>query len=183
MRRLVISVLAAWAACAVPAGADQNDPRLDVLFARLQATDNWMEAEAIQRRIWQIWTLSGDQPIDQEMAKGLEAMDEGDAPAALRVFESIVRQAPDFAEGWNKRATIYYFMNRYEESLRDVDRTLALEPRHFGALAGLGNIYLETGREELALEAMEKALRINPHMTVLRLRAEELRRKYRGRPI
>ena len=160
MRGVLNAVLAAaFLTLSTPLAADQNDPRLDQLFSRLKQTDDRALAKAIEQTIWGIWTHSGDEAIDREMKKGLNAMDLGNVKAALAVFDSVVKKAPDFAEGWNKRATIYYYMNEYEASIRDVEKTLALEPRHFGALAGLGSIYLETGKEKDALVALEKGPR------------------------
>ena len=141
MRMFFHAVLAAtFLTLSAPVAADQNDPRLDNLFARLKTIDDMALAKDVERDIWGIWAHSGDEEIDRDMKKGLEAMDLGNVKAALAVFDSVVKKAPGFAEGWNKRATIYYYMNEYEASIRDVEKTLALEPRHFGALAGLGSI-------------------------------------------
>jgi len=177
MHKTVMFALAAGALFLAPllAEADQRDPRLDGLFARLHETKDVAEARTLEHLIWSIWTEAGDERIDAEMAVGMARMQEGDGPAALDVFERMVKQAPDFAEAWNKRATLYYFLNRYDESIADVKRTLALEPRHFGALAGLGMIYLETGRPELAIEWMEKALRANPHLWILAEKLNKLK--------
>ena len=184
MRSILNAVLAAvFLTLTAPATADQNDPRLDELFASLKQTDDMGLAKSIEQVIWGIWTRSGDEDIDREMKKGLDAMDVGNAEAALTVFDSVVKKAPDFAEGWNKRATIYYYMNKYEASIRDVEKTLALEPRHFGALAGLGSIYLETGKERDALDALEKALALHPHLWAVRMRVDELKKKFLGTPI
>ena len=184
MRSILNAVLAvAFLTLAVPATADQNDPRLDQLFSRLKKTDDLAVAKSIERDIWGIWTRSGDEAIDREMEKGLNAMDLGNAKAALTVFDSVVKKAPEYAEGWNKRATIYYYMNEYEASIRDVEKTLALEPRHFGALAGLGSIYLETGKEQDALKALEKALAVHPHLVFVKMRLNKLKKKFLGTPI
>lgn len=158
-----------------PVAADQRDPRLDGLFARLHATKDVAEARALEQLIWSIWTESGDAKVDAEMQTGLVLMQQGDGPGALEVFERMVVAAPGFAEAWNKRATLYYFLGRYEDSIGDVQRTLALEPRHFGALSGLGLIYLETGRPALAIEWMEKALSANPHLWILAEKLKQLR--------
>ena len=184
MRGFFHAVLAAtFLTLSAPLAADQNDPRLDSLFARLKTIDDRALAKDVERDIWGIWTRSGDEDIDREMKKGLHAMDMGNVKAALAVFDSVVKKAPDFAEGWNKRATIYYYMNEYEASIRDVEKTLALEPRHFGALAGLGSIYLETGKEKDALVALEKALAVDPHLWSVRMRVDQLRKKLLGTPI
>ena len=184
MRGFFHAVLAAtFLTLSAPLAADQNDPRLDNLFARLKQTEDRALAKGIEQTIWGIWTHSGIEDIDREMKKGLNAMDLGNVKAALAVFDSVVKKAPDFAEGWNKRATIYYYMNEYEASIRDVEKTLALEPRHFGALAGLGSIYLETGKEQDALVALEKALAVHPHLWSVKMRVDQLKKKFRGTPI
>jgi len=184
MRGILNAALAAaFLTLAVPAVADQNDPRLDGLFDSLKKTDDQAVAKSIEQTIWGIWTHSGDEAINREMKKGLDAMDQGNGKAAFAVFDSVVKKAPDFAEGWNKRATIYYYMNEYEASIRDVEKTLALEPRHFGALAGLGSIYLETGKEKDALVALEKALAVDPHLWSVRMRVDQLKKKLLGTPI
>ena len=184
MREFLHAVLAAtFLTLSAPVAADQNDPRLDNLFARLKTIDDMALAKDVERDIWGIWAHSGDEEIDREMKKGLEAMDLGNVKAALAVFDSVVKKAPGFAEGWNKRATIYYYMNEYEASIRDVEKTLALEPRHFGALAGLGSIYLETGKEQDALVALEKALAVDPHLWSVRMRVDQLKKKLLGTPI
>ena len=103
--------------------------------------------------------------------------------AALAVLDTAVKKAPDFAKGWNKRATIYYYMDEFETSIRDVEKTVAMEPRHFGALAGLGNIYLETGKEQNALKALEKALAVHRHLWSVQMRVDQLRKKFLGTPI
>ena len=182
-RTLSIFLALAVAAVALPAAADQNDARLDGLFTRLQATSDAREARSIEGVIWAIWIESADAAINKEMTAGIAAMRIGDMRTALSVFDSVVEQAPDFAEGWNKRATVYYLIREFDASVRDVGRTLALEPRHFGALSGLGLIYLAVGEEEAAMRAMEKALTIHPHMPGIRAKVRELREKYGGKPI
>ena len=165
------------------ASADQNDARLDGLFTRLQATSDTREARSIEGVIWAIWIESADAAINKEMTEGIAAMRIGDMRTALSLFDSMVKKAPDFAEGWNKRATVYYLIGQYDASVRDVERTLALEPRHFGALSGLGLIYLAVGKEEAAMRAMEKALTIHPHMPGIKAKVRELREKYGGKAI
>ena len=117
------------------------------------------------------------------MQQGMGAMTRGDNPAALRSFDQIVKIAPNFAEGWNKRATVHYLLGNYGESLRDIDETLKLEPRHFGALSGRGLVYIELDEEELALHSFEAALQIHPLLLGASHNAEVIRRRLGNREI
>ena len=148
--------------------------RLDALFAELQVAVTVAEGKAVERRIWLEWTRSGDPEIDRLMNAALLAMDIRAFSAAIAVLDKIVTQKPDFAEGWNKRATVYYYANEYGRSLADIERTLALEPRHFGALAGLGMIMQDTGDIPRAIRAFEQAVAVNPTLTNLKRAIEEL---------
>ena len=165
------------------AQARQDDPRLDTLFERLLATAEFSEAQRIESSIWSIWIESGEVSLDDLMIRGIVAMNTRDFDAALASFDAIVEAAPDFAEGWNKRATLFYLMERYDDSVRDVERTLALEPRHFGALSGMGLISVALGDEAIALDWFEQALAVNPHMPFIKLRARSLSEKLRGKAI
>ncbi|MGQ0663291.1 MAG: tetratricopeptide repeat protein [Pseudomonadota bacterium] len=181
--RFAAITCAAVLAFALPAAAGQKDKRLDGLFARLQSTGDMVEAQVIEQTIWQIWTAAGDAPTDTLMGLGLDAMQAGDLAGALLLFDAITAQQPDFAEGWNKRATVLYMLGAMEASAADVGRTLALEPRHFGALAGLGLINTALKREAEALTAFESALKLNPHMPGVKANVEMLRKRQRGAPI
>ncbi|MFQ5984514.1 MAG: tetratricopeptide repeat protein [Alphaproteobacteria bacterium] len=169
--------------------AHQDDPRLGPLFERLQSTGDPGEAGAIQASIWRIWLESDDEKVNQLMKVGRRAMAIGDFDEADVAFTEMIKRAPDFAEGWNKRATLYYLMGlsgrlRYfEASIRDVERTLALEPRHFGALSGMGLIHTALEDEALALEWFERALGVNPHMPYIKERVRRLKEKIEGKPI
>ena len=165
------------------AAAGQDDARLDTLFGRLKETPNILEAYALEQDIWGIWLESGDVDVDAEMEVGMRAMGAGDYAAALRAFDSVVESRPELAEGWNKRATLYYLMGEYDYSVRDIQRTLALEPRHFGALSGLGLIYSAMGNENGAVEALEEVRKIYPLMPGLDERIRELREAEKGNPI
>jgi tetratricopeptide (TPR) repeat protein len=169
-------------ACMGPALADQQDFRLDGLFARLQTTSSRPEAEAAQRQIWLIWTECDDSQADRLMQGGIQAMAARRHGLALQYFDRLVERAPDFAEGWNKRATVHYLMEDYAASVFDIERTLELEPRHFGALSGLGMIYDAIGEPAAALRSFEAAVAINPHLDGTRQRIDELRRQLRGSP-
>lgn len=144
--------------------ADQNDPRLDELFEQLHTTDNQQAGDDVTDKIWEIWRESGDAEIDKLMKNGIAAMERGHLRQAVFIFDRIIETAPEFAEGWNKRATVYFFLKEYHKSAADVRTTLLLEPRHFGATAGLGLIFLSLQHYQSALEAFRRALDINPHL-------------------
>jgi tetratricopeptide (TPR) repeat protein len=162
--------------------ADQRDVRLGAMFDRLQTTASAIEAEGIERRIWQIWAESDDAEARRLMREGVIAMAQGQYRAALERFDRLIGKAPDFAEGWNKRATVYYLMRDYPASVLDIERTLELEPRHFGALSGLGLIYDAIDQPAAALRSFEAAVAINPHLETTKERIRELHRELGGRP-
>lgn len=153
---------------------DQNDPALDGLFEQLQRTENFEAADEITKEIWRIWRESSDKEINQLMRTGVIAMSNGHFNRAINAFDQIIRINADFAEGWNKRATVYFLMGDYEKSTADVEKTLQLEPRHFGAAAGLGLILMNLGYYEEALQAFRKALEINPHLVGPKMRIKRL---------
>ena len=160
-----------------PAAADQDDPRLEALFARLKSAPNAPAAQEVEASIWHIWLQSDDNVIGLLMGQGINAMSRNDMRAALGKFDQIVKIAPDFAEGWNKRATVHYLLGNYQESLHNIEKTLKLEPRHFGALSGRGLVYSALEQWRPALESFEKALEVNPHMTGARTNAEAIRQQ------
>ena len=166
----------------LPSGvaAGQDDARLDQLFARLKAAPSAGEAQTIEQTIWQLWSHAGIEKVDEEMAAGALAMAVGEYRVALKSFNAIVKMAPDFAEGWNKRATVYYLLGEFDASVGDIEHTLALEPRHFGALSGLGLIYLAIGKDRAALRVFKGALAIHPHLPAAKARIKRLRRKLEG---
>lgn len=159
--------------------ADQKDPRLDPLFAQLQGAASLPEAQAIEAQIWVIWTETKDGPTDTLMQLGLGAMQAGNLAGALELFDAVTVRKPDFAEGWNKRATVLYMLGAYERSAEDVAKVLALEPRHFGALAGLGLIDMELDKADAAMDAFEQALKVHPQLPGVKQRLEMLKKKKR----
>jgi len=154
--------------------ADQNDPALGPLFEALAASQSVAEAAGYEREIWARWLQSGDDGVDRDLARGESAMDRGDARAAMDAFNAVIEADPDFAEGWNKRATLHWLMGNYEQSVADIERTLALEPRHFGALSGLSMIREAQHRPFEALEALEKVFELHPKLPQLEQRIEHL---------
>ena len=179
----IFLVLAVVVSLAVPVLTRQTDKRLDILFERLKTAQSEEEAEVLTNLVWAIWIESDKETVNAFMAKGIEEMSLQNFDAAVAAFTKVIEVDPDFAEGWNKRATVYYLMGEYSASIRDVERTLALEPRHFGALSGLGLIYLALGDGQAALRAFEAALKVNPHLSSARIQVEELRKYLRGKPI
>lgn len=167
---------------AEPALADQDDPRLDGLFRRLQSTSDAVEARAVEQRIWRVWLEADDAGLNRLMQQGIAAMHNRQYATALQAFDRMVEQAPEFAEGWNKRATVHFLMGNLRASVEDIRQTLALEPRHFGALFGLGLIYDALEQPAAALRSFEATLALNPHSESTRQKVEELREQLRGSP-
>ncbi|HJP20808.1 MAG: tetratricopeptide repeat protein [Alphaproteobacteria bacterium] len=151
-----------------PTAADQADPRLDELFARLKEAPEGHEAAMVSRLIWTIWTHSDSPTVDLLMERSGRAMAAGKHQAALGDLTVVVELAPKFAEGWNRRATLHYMMGNYPRSIEDVHQTLELEPRHFGALSGLGMIYRALEQPRKAINAFRRALATNPHLSQAR---------------
>ncbi|MDZ7748950.1 MAG: tetratricopeptide repeat protein [Halofilum sp. (in: g-proteobacteria)] len=176
-RALQAFVLAVLAGMAGPALADQDDPRLDGLFARLQQVSDPAVGERLTRRIWTLWRRIDDPEIAAAMERGARALAGRDHERAESIYTDVVERAPGYAEGWNKRATARYLLGRHARAAADIRRALALEPRHFGALAGLGLVYMEIGNDRAALEAFRAALALNPHLEGTRENIELLRRR------
>jgi len=165
------------------ADADQTDQRLPALFDQLKAAKTAAEAQPIEAQIWTIWTRSPNEQVNQLMAEGISAMNMADPKTALEDFTKVVEMAPDFAEGWNKRATLLYLLGQFDASMADIDHTLELEPRHFGALSGLGLIQMSLEHDEQALDAFERALSIHPQMTGARANVEALKERIKSKSI
>lgn len=165
-----------------PAAADQSDPRLGALFERLAAAADAQAAEPVQAQIWSVWSETGDAENARLFASGTAAMERRAFPEAIDAFSALTRRAPDFAEAWNKRATVYYAIGDYRASVEDIKRTLALEPRHFGALSGLGLIYVTIGEPDAAIRSFEAALKIDPYLPGARAHVEMLRGEAEGDP-
>lgn len=179
-RPRIPALLLAALLLAPAAAADQTDPRLDPLFARLRAVEDPVVAAELTRRIWRIWRASGNALVDTVMDQGSRALANDRLLRAERYFDQVVAMAPDYAEGWNQRATVRYLRGRFAASAADIRRVLLLEPRHFGALAGLGLVYMELGRDAAAAEAFRAALAVNPHLDGARRNLERLQRRADG---
>lgn len=155
--------------------ADQDDPRLDTLFAELRSTESGTAVRRLTAEIWAVWLSHDSERVRRAMEEARSALRASRLAQAEARLDRLVEQAPGYAEGWNQRATVRYLRGRYAESAADIRRVLALEPRHFGALEGLGLIYLELGLDDAALSAFERALAVNPHLPAAREHVRMLR--------
>ncbi len=166
------------------ASADQNDPKLNLLFSALKNTLSKEEAIEIQQEIWARWTsYEADAQVNQKMQFGMYLINAGALTDAERLFGSLAEVAPNFAEVWNKRATVRFMRGDLDGSKQDIVRVLQLEPRHFGALAGLGMIHVEQGNFEGALLAYQAATRHNPHMEQVKTIIARLKKRLQGEPL
>ncbi|HVQ05716.1 MAG TPA: tetratricopeptide repeat protein [Burkholderiaceae bacterium] len=139
----------------------------DALMPLLDDDDDDVRSAATDA-IWQVWSRSGDAAIDKLFARGVEHMHRQAFDDALKVFDEIVRRRPAFAEGWNKRATVYFLLGQNERSLLDCDEVLKRNPKHFGALSGAGQIHLRLGHFQQALDFFQRALQVNPNLDGIR---------------
>ena len=135
-----------------------------VLQAHL--TDTSVEVrEVAEAGLWQLWSHSGDEKIDALLARGVDEMRGGDLDTAIATFSSIIDRRPDFAEGWNKRATALFLAGDFRRSLADCNEVIKRNPAHFGALAGFGQIYFQLEQYERAIAFWQRALQVNPNLT------------------
>lgn len=167
----------------LPTLSTERDERLAQLFEILKSTENPILAERAQAEIERIWQVSGSDTIDLLLNWANVAMENRQFGKALDYLDNIIRLKPDFAEGWNRRATLYFMQEKFGLSVADVERTLELEPRQYNALAGLATMMRELGNDEQALFAFKKALAINPSMTQINDVIKELEKKVKGRGI
>jgi tetratricopeptide (TPR) repeat protein len=140
---------------------------------------------AAEQALWIVWSRSGNAEVDKLFLRGLEEMNGGRFDDGIATFSRVIELAPDFAEGWNKRATLYFLAGDYRRSLADCDEVVKRNPAHFGALAGYGQIYLRLDDQERALEYFRRALAVNPNMTSVDIAARMIERSLaqRKKPI
>ena len=131
--------------------------------------------ELAERALWEVWSRSGNEDIDHLLRAGIVEMQHGQLEASIDTFSEVIRRRPDFAEGWNKRATVYYLVGEYRKSAADCDEVLKRNPAHFGALSGYGMIWLRLDEPARALERFEQALAVNPNLDSVRETIEALR--------
>ncbi|MCK1276325.1 MULTISPECIES: tetratricopeptide repeat protein [Bradyrhizobium] len=156
---------------------------LDFLFGALKAAPDEASAKHVEARIWAIWIQTPSDTASLLMARAKTAVDAQKIDIAIKLLDSVIKLRPDYIEAWNRRATLYYMQNDYGRSLADIREVLIREPRHFGALAGLGMIMQEVGDEKRALEAYRKALAVNPHLEKIPEQVKALTEKVEGRDI
>jgi Flp pilus assembly protein TadD len=154
--------------------ADQNAPELDELFKTLRQTRDPVAAAPLEARIWELWVQHEDPAANRLMAQGLDQANAGNLTAAVITFTQLIDLKPDFAEAWNRRATLNYQLGNYAASKSDIDEVLKLEPYHFGALSGLGLVYIAQNKYFEARQALSAALEVNPSMEAVRNNLRQL---------
>ena len=165
----------------IPKG--ERNRNIDFLFGALKAAPDDASAKAIEDRIWAVWTGAGNETTNLLMSRAKKAADDKDYDLALRMLSAIIEIKPDFTEAWNRRATVYFLKKDYVNSIADIGKVLAREPRHFGALSGLGLIMQDIGDEKHALDAYRKALEVYPRLRGMDEKVKTLVEKVEGRNI
>lgn len=136
---------------------------LNNLFDQLGAVNNTQTAESLEKKIWSVWNKHPNNiKLTEKLEFGTELMQYGDYNYALKVFNNILESDPKWSEAWNKRATVYFLMSQFTDSLNDIDKVLVIEPRHFGALSGQARIFIKLQEYEKAIKSIEEALRFYP---------------------
>jgi tetratricopeptide (TPR) repeat protein len=156
---------------------------LDFLFGALKAAPDEASAKHVEARIWAVWMQTPSDTAALLMVRAKAAMDAQKYDVALKLLDAVVKLRPDYVEAWNRRATVYYLQSDYQRSLEDIEQVLVREPRHFGALAGLGMIMQDLGDDKRALDAFRKALAVNPYLDKLPEMVRTLTEKVEGRDI
>ena len=166
MKKLSLYVFLVLIFCGnVLAESKDRDIRLNQLFEQLKKSNNASLAFEIEMKIWNIWsTHPTHDSLTQSLAKGSGLISKGELEAAYKIFSTIIESASDWAEGWNKRATVLYLMGRYHDSLNDIDEVLKRESRHFGALSGQALVQIKLKNYEKAIKSYQAAQKIYPSM-------------------
>lgn len=189
MKRVTALLLFLFAAMALPAqgwtaqASITKSQKLETLFTELKKARNPDAAQKIAKSIWDQWADSGSDTINLLMEWSGDALTRRKFAVALDFLDQVVTLDPDYAEGWNRRATVHYMMDEYAKSMADIEHVLRLEPRHFGALTGMATILKQTGRKRLALEAYERVLSVYPMMRSAQEAVSELSEELAGEGI
>jgi tetratricopeptide (TPR) repeat protein len=165
----------------VPRG--DRGKNLEFLFEALKIAPDADSAKLVESRIWALWLASGSDTTDLLMTRVKAATDGKDVNLAIELLNAVIELRPDYVEAWNRRATLHFANKDYAASLADIRQVLAREPRHFGALSGLGIIMQELGEDKFALDAFRKALAVNPHLSKIPEFVKTLTEKVEGRDI
>jgi len=156
---------------------------LSSLFKRLKQSQNADNARVLEGAIWKMWLKSGSPTIDLLMEQVIRSMARGEFPRTLKLLDHMVKLAPEYSEAWNKRATVLYYVGKYQASLDDIERVLELEPRHFGALSGMGLVLQQLDDKKGALNAFRRALRVHPHLPSAQQAVKALEKEVEGQGI
>ena len=157
------------------AKSDQFDSRLPSLFDQLYLSESLQEINQITEQIWDIWNETNDISIEADFYRGIKSMQTQDLFMAIAFFTRVVEKKPDFAEGWNKRATIYFMMGEFDKSMQDIIETLKLEPRHFGALDGMGLIFMHLEQYNEAIKIYDQMLKIFPNNQNIKIKRNSMK--------
>ena len=160
-----------------PVKSDQSDTRLPNLFQELYDSTNDSQINQITRKIWNIWHETNDIKIEADFYRGMESLRTRDFIMSIAFFTRVIEEKPNFAEAWNKRATVYYMMGDFDKSMYDINETLKLEPRHFGAMDGMGLIFMHLHQYEKAIKIYEQMLEIFPNNQTIKNK-KKLMEKY-----
>ena len=156
---------------------------LDFLFEALKAAPDDVSAKAVEDRIWALWLASGSDTANLLMSRVKSAIEAQDVDLAIKLLNSVIELKPDYVEAWNRRATLFYMKKDFGRALGDIQQVLAREPRHFGAMSGLGMILQEFGDEKHALEVYRRALAVHPRLQRIPDLVKSLTEKVEGRDI
>lgn len=171
-----------WLIVAIPASADQHATELPGLFDQLLEATEQSEVSRLENEIWKHWLDAPDEASALLMSQISRAIPAGELDFALMLCNRLIDSSEDYAEAWNKRATVHYLLGNNGASVADIRETLVREPRHFGAISGLGLIFLREQNPEAALEAFEEVLAISPNSESARISVQRIRREL-GREI
>jgi len=161
--RLIYLIVAGSLLTPLNSVADQTDSRLQNLFAVLQQAEDLVIIRNTENQIWDIWLQHSNSDVEKLMQLGIQRMNISNYTEALVIFNGIIESYPEYAEGWNKRATLFYVVGNYDASIEDIEQTLELEPRHFGALSGLGLVYIQRNELSKAKQAFENLVKVHPN--------------------
>ena len=166
------------------AESKDRNVRLNQLFEQLKKSDNFSIAFEIEMKIWKIWSTHPTQDnLTRSLAQGSDLMSKGELESAYKIFSAIIESEPDWAEGWNKRATVLYLMGRYQDSLNDIDEVLKRESRHFGALSGQGLVQTKLENYEKAIKSYQAAQKIYPSIKAAKIMIPQLEELIKGSAI